>query len=60
MISEPEQQHAETMTLVRVLTRRDWDNLQSWHKSLPGSSIEHLSYGLFVLTIPAGAARAAA
>ncbi len=46
----------EVMILVRIITRRDWDRLQGWHKSCPGSTIEHLMHGLFVLTIPTGGA----
>ena len=46
----------EVMILVRIISRRDWDRLQGWHKSCPGSTIEHLMHGLFVLTIPTGGA----
>jgi hypothetical protein len=50
----------EVMILVRIITRRDWDELQSWHRACPGSTIEHLMHGLFVLTIPTGGAGLAA
>jgi hypothetical protein len=42
------------LVLFRIISRRDWDRLQSWHKSCPGSTVEHLEHGLYVLTIPAG------
>ncbi len=42
--------------LFRIISRRSWDELQSWHKSCPGSTVEHLMYGLYVLTIPTGGA----
>ncbi len=37
------------LLLFRILTRREWDELQSWHEALPGSRVEHLMYGLYVL-----------
>ncbi len=60
MITDNPTEHTGVMVMFRILTRRDWDNLQSWHASHPGSSVEHLHCGLFVLTVPAGAAREAA
>ncbi len=41
------------MILFRILSRRSWDNLQSWHRAFPGSRIEHLmeGTGFFVLII---------
>ncbi len=45
------------MVLFRIISRRSWDNLQSWHKALPGSSVEHLMFGLYVLHIHAGGAK---
>lgn len=42
--------------LFRIISRHNWAELQSWHKSCPGSTVEHLMYGLFVLTIPPGGA----
>lgn len=37
------------LVLFRIISRRSWDELQSWHKALPGSRVEHLMYGLYVL-----------
>lgn len=58
MIPENPSERIELMVLFRILSRRNWDELQSWHKACPGSSIEHLleGTGLFVLTIPPGGA----
>jgi len=42
----------ERMILARIITRRDWDILQGWHRHYSGSKLEHLYAGLFVLTIP--------
>jgi hypothetical protein len=50
----------ELSVLFRVISRRDWDRLQGWHRACPGSTVEHLMHGLFVLTIPAGGAEVAA
>ncbi len=57
MITDNPTEHTETMTLVRIISRHDWDELQRWHKACPGATIEHLYAGLFVLTMPAGGVR---
>lgn len=46
----------ELSVLFRIISRRSWDELQGWHRTCPGSTIEHLHAGLYVLTIPAGGA----
>jgi hypothetical protein len=48
------------LVLFRAISRRDWDSLQGWHKSCPGSTVEHLEHGLYVLTVPTGGAEEAA
>jgi hypothetical protein len=45
------------MILFRIVSRRSWDNLQNWSEALPGSHVEHLMFGLYVLVIEAGGAR---
>ena len=50
----------ELSILFRIISRHDWDRLQGWHRSCPGSTVEHLMHGLYVLTIPAGGAYEAA
>lgn len=52
--------HAEPMMFMfRIISRKQWDELQGLHKACPGSSLEHLmtGTGLYVLTIPPGGAR---
>ncbi len=44
------------VVLFKVISRRSWDVLQGWHKACPGSTVEHLMYGLYVLILPAGGA----
>jgi len=56
MITDNHAERAEVMVMFRIISRRDWDRLQSWHQSCPGSTVEHLMHGLYVLTIPTGAA----
>ncbi len=56
MIPENTSERTELMVLFRIISRRSWDELQSWHKACPGSTIEHLMYGLYVLTVPPGGA----
>ena len=43
--------------LFRIIGRRSWDELQSWHKAMPGSRVEHLMFGLYALHVPPGGAR---
>jgi hypothetical protein len=40
--------------MFRIISRHSWDVLQGWHRSCPGSTVEHLAHGLYVLTVPAG------
>lgn len=53
----PEPQAETLMILFRIISRRSWDELQSWHKALPGSHVEHLMHGLYVLHAKPGVAR---
>ncbi len=42
--------------IFKIISRRSWDELQSWNRALPGSRVEHLMHGLYVLHIePDGA-----
>jgi len=52
----PNLDRESTAVLFRIISRHDWDRLQGWHRSCPGSAVEHLMFGLYVLTIPAGGA----
>ncbi len=45
------------MVLYRIISRHSWDKLQALHKSCPGSSVEHLMHGIYVLHIPPGGAK---
>lgn len=40
------------MVLFKIISRRSWDNLQGWHEAFPGSRIEHVMHGIYVLHIP--------
>lgn len=46
-----------TMVLFKIITRRSCDELQSWRRALPGSRVEHLMHGLYVLHVEPGGAR---
>ncbi len=46
----------ETLILFRIIGRRSWDELQSWHQALPDSRIEHILFGIYVLIIEPGGA----
>lgn len=41
------------MVLFKIISRRSWENLQDWHAACPGSYIEHLCGGMYILHIPA-------
>ncbi len=60
MIPADLQERTELSVLFRIISRRSWDELQAMHRACPGSTVEHLMHGLFVLTIPAGGAEVAA
>ncbi len=61
MITDNPQENTEVMVLFRIISRRSWDELQSWHRSRPGSTVEHVmeGTGIYVLTIPTGGVREA-
>lgn len=44
------------MVMFRILSKRSWVALQELHEVCPGSHIEHLERGLYVLFLPAGGA----
>jgi hypothetical protein len=53
MIPDSGPECTKVMVMFRIISRHSWDVLQAWHKSCPGSTVEHLTHGLYVLTIPA-------
>lgn len=60
MNASPESYHETRseplMVLVKIISRRSWDELQAWHQACPGSRIEHVTAGTYVLHLPAGGA----
>jgi hypothetical protein len=42
------------VVLFKIISRRYWDELHRWHGALPGSRIEHVLYGMYVLIISQG------
>ena len=56
----PDNRPERTELLVMIISRRSWEELQRWHRAYPGSTVEHLMHGLYVLTVPAGGVKAAA
>jgi hypothetical protein len=59
MILDSRPERTEVMVMFRIISRRDWDLLQGWHKACPGSTVEHLYRGLYILAVPAGGMREA-
>lgn len=45
------------VVLFRIVSRESWDKLRSWHAALPGSRVEHVLFGIYVLIIEPGGAR---
>ena len=45
------------MILFKIISRRSWDNLQNRHQALPGSHVEHVMDGIYVLHVPPGGSR---
>jgi len=45
------------IVLFKIISRRSWDELHRWHEALPGSRVEHVLYGIYVLIIPQGGSR---
>ena len=41
----------------RIISRKSWDELQGWREAFPGSQVEHVLYGIYVLIVPPGGAR---
>ncbi len=56
MIPENTSDCIELMVMFRIISRHSWDVLQGWHRACPGSTVEHLMFGLYVLILPAGGA----
>jgi len=50
----------ETLILFKIISRRSWDELQGWHRALPGSRVEHIKHGIYVLTVEPGGANSVA
>ena len=39
------------VVLFRIISRKSWEQLQALHEAFPGSSIEHVLYGIYVLKL---------
>ncbi len=53
IIDDNPTEHIEVMVMFRIISRHDWETLQSWHRACPGSTVAHLYRGLYVLAVPA-------
>jgi hypothetical protein len=53
-IADDSSARTELTIMFRIISCHSWDVLQGWHRSCPGSTVEHLAHGLYVLTVPAG------
>jgi hypothetical protein len=45
------------MILFRIISRQSWDELQGLHEAFPGSCVEHLLHGIYVLVVLPGDAK---
>jgi hypothetical protein len=53
-IADDSSARTELTIMFRIISRHSWDVLQGWHRSCPGSTVEHLAHELYVLMVPAG------
>ena len=53
----PEPRAEALVVLFRIVSHRSWDEFQSWREAFPGSRVEHVLHGIYVLTIAPGGAR---
>jgi hypothetical protein len=53
----PEPRAETLMVSFRIISRRSWDDLQGLREALPGSRIEHVLHGIYVLHVPPGGAK---
>lgn len=53
----PEPRVEALVVLFRIISHRSWDELQALAQALPGSSVEHVLHGIYVLHVPPGGAR---
>jgi len=44
------------MIMFRIISRRSWDQLHARREACPGSRVEHLMHGLYVLHLGGGEA----
>lgn len=56
MESYHEEPRETLVFLHRVLTRRDWDQLQDYLRACPGSCTERVYAGTYAVFVPAGGA----
>ncbi len=53
----PQPQTEPLIILIRIISHRSWDELQSLHEAFPGSRMEHVLDGTYVLVVKPGGAR---
>jgi hypothetical protein len=53
----PEPQTETLLILFRIVSRKSWDDLQGWHEAFPGSRVEHVLHGIYVLVVEPGGTR---
>ncbi|HVF02996.1 MAG TPA: hypothetical protein VNA27_16860 [Rubrobacteraceae bacterium] len=45
------------MILFRIIPRQSWGELQELHEAFPGSCVEHILHGVYVLVVLLGGAK---
>jgi hypothetical protein len=60
ILPDNREERAEVMVCFRIISRHSWDQLQAWHAACPGSTVEHVLHGIYVLHIPPGGSGEAA
>ena len=55
--SYPKPRTESLVILFRIISRESWEELRSWHEAFPGSRLEHVLHGIYVLVVEPGGAR---
>lgn len=56
ILHDVDQNHTEVMVLFKIISRHSWDKLQAFVAAHPGSRLEHVVAGTYVVHVPAGGA----
>lgn len=56
MIPDETRDRTEVLVLFKIISRRSWDRMHDFIDAHPGSHLEHVVAGTYVVHVPAGGA----